>query len=201
MTVEDMIDAVPRYLLENGDFFGIVDTSGVTLQLMRGNDNRVWMEVPSPDEQGSYGRHTTLESVPDMVTHLPSSFASLKSELTFQSWQRDPGAPKLFALRTDEIRPLAVGRGGCLATDMITVGDRGVGYMYREDADREMDSGWRFFSGHESQDYVDDPANTEVYDVNTIANYDPDVIPLLDAPPGSAFERNERGELVPVQPE
>jgi hypothetical protein len=28
-----------------------------------------------------------------------------------------------------------------------------------------------------------------VYDVNTIANYDPEIIPFLDAPVGSAFER------------
>ena len=31
---------------------------------------------------------------------------------------------------------------------------------------------------------MDEASNHGVYDVNTIANYDPDIIPLLDAPVG-----------------
>jgi hypothetical protein len=42
-----------------------------------------------------------------------------------------------------------------------------------------------------SDQYVDDPNNTAIYNINTIANYDPDVIPFLDAPIGSAFERTD----------
>ena len=61
--------------------------------------------------------------------------------------------------------------------------------MYREQPNDPIDSGWRFFAGTESQAYVDDPNNLAIYDVNTIANYDPEIIPLLDAPLGSAFER------------
>ena len=68
--------------------------------------------------------------------------------------------------------------------------------MYRETRDdREADSGWRFFCGHETQAYVDDLRNISVYDVNTIANYSPDIIPRLDAPFGSAF-RARRGRPV-----
>jgi hypothetical protein len=96
---------------------------------------------------------------------------------------------KKFALSADQIKPLAKNRGGCIATDMITVQGDKVGYMYRERADNDVDSGWRFMSGRESQAYVDDAGNHGVYDVNTIANYDPDIIPFLDAPVGTAFER------------
>jgi hypothetical protein len=98
-------------------------------------------------------------------------------------------AEKRFKLRADEIRPLAPGRSGCFATDHITVEGRRVGYMYREHPDGNWDSGWRFFSGSESDDYANDPANMAIYDVNTVANYDPDIIPLLDSPFGSAFAR------------
>jgi hypothetical protein len=45
-------------------------------------------------------------------------------------------------------------------------------------------------SGKESQKYMDDPSNLEIYDVNTIANYDPEIVPFLSAPCGSAFERD-----------
>ena len=82
-----------------------------------------------------------------------------------------------------------------MATDMITVHGQEVGYMYRRVPDptsrfSEFDSGWTFLAGTESQDYVDDPRNFAIYDVNTIANFDRDIIPLLDSPLGSAFARD-----------
>jgi hypothetical protein len=111
----------------------------------------------------------------------------------------DPGE-KRFRLRADQIRPIATGRGACIASDMITVEGRTVGFMYREAPTHDTDSGWRFMAGEESQDYVDDPDNLAMYDVNTIANYDPDVIPLLDAPIGSAYERADgTGRFVEVR--
>ena len=97
---------------------------------------------------------------------------------------------KLYKLRPDEFRPLAPDRGGCYATDHITVDGLKVGYFYREQPDGEWDSGWRFFSGTESDEYADDSDNVAIYDVNTIANYDPEIIPLLDAPIGTAFARD-----------
>ncbi len=69
---------------------------------------------------------------------------------------------KQFRLRADQIRPLAEGRGACFATDMITVGDQRVGFMYRERPDKPPDSGWRFFFGTGTQQYVDDPQNDAV---------------------------------------
>ncbi|AXQ30416.1 DUF2185 domain-containing protein [Solimonas sp. K1W22B-7] len=107
---------------------------------------------------------------------------------------------KTYVLKASEIRDLAKGYGGCIATDMITVQGRKVGYMVREPTHRPHDSGWCFTSGEESQEYMDNPRNHGIYDVNTIANYSPDIIPLLDAPPCSAFARDEEtGELVPVE--
>lgn len=64
--------------------------------------------------------------------------------------------------------------------------------MYRDEPDHNNDSGWRFMAGDESQKYMDDPGNLAFYDVNTIANYDPDIIPFLEAPFGSAFARNSK---------
>ena len=66
----------------------------------------------------------------------------------------------------------------------------------------DSDSGWRFFSGTETQEYVDNADNLEIFDCNTIANYDQDIIPLLLAPVGSAFERNpETGKFEAVDEE
>ncbi len=100
---------------------------------------------------------------------------------------------KVFKIKSDQIKQLVdspIGKGGCLATDYIVCEGFRVGYMYREEADSKEDTGWRFFSGEEDQDYIDDLSHTGVYSVNTIANYDPEIIPFLDAPYGSAFERD-----------
>ena|ERR1700760_2706101 len=79
--------------------------------------------------------------------------------------------------------------GGATATDTITVDGRDVGYMYRDEPINPIDTGWRFFAGDESLEYIRDNNNTEIYDINTIANYDPSIIPYLDEPPGTAWER------------
>lgn len=98
---------------------------------------------------------------------------------------------KKFRLKAHEIISLIPPMGGCIATDKITVDGLKVDYMYRENPNNDLDSGWRFFSGTEDQDYVDNPDNSMVYDVNTIANYDKAIIPYLNLPYGTELERIE----------
>lgn len=106
---------------------------------------------------------------------------------------------KKYGLEAHEIKPVATGHGGCIASDMITVEGRKVGFMYRDEPAFDEDSGWRFVAGLESAEYMDDPDNHAVYDVNTIANYDAEIIPFLNAPIGSAYERDEEtGEFLEV---
>ncbi|MDR0212963.1 MAG: DUF2185 domain-containing protein [Comamonas sp.] len=105
---------------------------------------------------------------------------------------------KNFALSAQDIRPLAEGHGGCIATDMITVHAKAVGYMVRETPVQAEDSGWCFMAGDETQEYMDDASHHGIYDVNTIANYCPDIIALLDTAAPCAFERNASGQLVPA---
>lgn len=96
---------------------------------------------------------------------------------------------KIFKLKREQIAPIALGRGGCLSTDRIVVDGKPVGYMYRERPCNEQDSGWRFFAGDEDESYMSDSQRHGVYDVNTLVNYDPDILPFLDAGVGSRFER------------
>ncbi|WP_193213215.1 DUF2185 domain-containing protein [Luteolibacter marinus] len=98
---------------------------------------------------------------------------------------------KDFNIPGSDIKRVIPYMGSCLATDHITVEARKVGYMYREEPDDKIDSGWRFFSGAESDDYVNDPVNLARYDVNTICNYDPAIIPYLESEAGRAFGRVE----------
>jgi hypothetical protein len=99
---------------------------------------------------------------------------------------------KKFKLQPDQFINLVPLIGGCFATDKITVDGMKVGRMYREEPnkkDKKWDSGWRFFSGTEDQEYVDYAANIMIYEVNTIANYDRAIIAYLDLPYGTELER------------
>lgn len=108
-----------------------------------------------------------------------------------------PPRKKDYLLWEPELRlylPRWEGPNGCFATNHITVLGKKVRWCYREKPDGKFpDSGWRFFSGEEDDGYVNDLAHTEVYELNTICNYDPGIIPLLDAPYGSAFSLGEDG--------
>ena len=96
---------------------------------------------------------------------------------------------RVFAIEKNDIVQLVESMGYCMASDDITVKHKPIGYMYRETPDDADDSGWRFFSGEETQEYVDDPQNFGIFDVNTIANYDSAIIPYLKSPAGSELVR------------
>jgi len=102
---------------------------------------------------------------------------------------------KIYRLKSHEIRPIVFGIGGCLATDRIVVDGRRVGYMFRDSPINEQDSGWRFFSGDEDENYIRNDDHHGVYDVNTIANYDHDIVPFLRSEYGSHFDRDEEGNF------
>lgn len=97
---------------------------------------------------------------------------------------------KQFRKLAQEIGPIATGRGGCIASDRITVDGHPVGYMYRSSPSDPVDSGWCFFAGDEDDRYRDNADNFGFFDVNTIANYDHGIVPHLDSPIGSAFIRD-----------
>jgi len=103
-----------------------------------------------------------------------------------------------FKLSASQILPIAQGHGGCIASDRITVDGAPVGYCYREVPVNKMDSGWRFLAGDENDEYMQNSSLHRVYDVNTIANYDRSIIPILNSQVGTAFERVD-GKLALIQ--
>jgi len=103
---------------------------------------------------------------------------------------------KEFLLSSEEIRQLIKPMGSCYASDKITVDGMKVKYMYREQPVFSGDSGWRFFSGTETQEYVDDENNLMIYDLNTIVNYDPAIIPFLEMDTGTELERSSGDNFI-----
>ncbi len=84
--------------------------------------------------------------------------------------------------------------GYALAPRQLVDQGRRVRFCYREEPDDETDSGWRFFSGEETQEMMEDPDQIGLYDITTIARIDPDVIPLLAWRAGFAFVRQDPAE-------
>lgn len=82
-------------------------------------------------------------------------------------------------------------RGYALAPKSLVSNKQPVLFMYRENPDNCQDSGWRFFSGTESDEYVNNPDNIGMYDMATITNFCSDVIPYLNSPYGSMYERQD----------
>ena len=103
-----------------------------------------------------------------------------------------------FKINKKDLKPIAVGYGACYATDLVMKKGMKVGYMYREEPSDPM-NGWVFMSGTESQEYMDDADNIAIYDTNTVANYDPKIIPFIECPVGTECERTADGKLQIIQ--
>jgi hypothetical protein len=90
-----------------------------------------------------------------------------------------------------EFEDIILNGGTCYASLKITKDGLPVGYMHREEKEDEFDSGWRFYSGTEDDAYVEDAENIMLYDLNTIANLDRAILPILKKPIGTEWERIE----------
>ena len=79
---------------------------------------------------------------------------------------------------------------GCIASNKITKEGWKVGFMTREKPNKDMpDSGWSFFKGDEDEEYMNNPNNFHVFAINTICNYDPDIIPYIHSDVGTKLIR------------
>lgn len=83
-----------------------------------------------------------------------------------------------------------------MVSDKLTKEGFKVGYMYREEPTiGNPDSGWRFMAGNEDDEYMNNPNNHHIFAINTICNYDKDIIPYLKSKIGSAYIRIGNNEF------
>ncbi len=100
-------------------------------------------------------------------------------------------------LNKDELEMLVTSEKGCFVSDRISLDGAMPCYAYRETPFKNFpDSGWRFFAGDESREYTTDTENSNIFPLNVIANFDPTIIPLLDAEINTAFIRKDGEEFV-----
>jgi hypothetical protein len=95
----------------------------------------------------------------------------------------------------DEVEPSLVDKyiHRCLVSNKILAEGCKVKYLMREESlgeyrDGIVDSGWRILAGDESQEYLDDPENTQFVSLGAVLNQDDTFLELLEEPIGAAFE-------------
>lgn len=83
--------------------------------------------------------------------------------------------------------------GGLMVSKMVVDEQIMPRFMYREKRTRPEDSGWRIFTGFESEEYNDDPNNIGIYNPSTILKIDPSIKDILLKGIGSVYEKTEDG--------
>lgn len=96
LNLEKVTSRLLPKLESDSDFIGIVDANGKTVQFMfHRADNCIWMEIPSPEKRGSYGKYILPFELHDEIKNLPSEFSvSRFPEMKFQSWDAQPPKKK-----------------------------------------------------------------------------------------------------------
>ena len=92
--------------------------------------------------------------------------------------------------QTPEIKPFPL-IGALMVSKKVTEEKLPVLFMYREKPSRPEDSGWRLFSGFESDDFLANPANTGIYNPMTLIEMDQSLRQLLLRERGIVFERKD----------
>jgi len=97
-------------------------------------------------------------------------------------------------IRTSDPRRVSCAEQKALVSAMVFKTGERMRFAYREAPDHDEDSGWRMFTGHESQDYNDDPGNIRVCIVGALLDRDPSLYDFIREPAGAVFERRVDGD-------
>ena len=79
--------------------------------------------------------------------------------------------------------------GGLMVSKIVVEEKIKPGFMYREKRIQLYDSGWRIFTGFESEDYINNPDNTGIFNPSTILKIDPSIKNILLKGVGSVYEK------------
>ncbi len=76
----------------------------------------------------------------------------------------------------------------CLVSRNITHNLNVIKWMYREEPIGEFDSGWRVFGEDDTEEFLNQEGNVIPLDFNVLANLNPRVVEVYNAPVGADFE-------------
>ena len=89
-------------------------------------------------------------------------------------------------------RWLDIGDRVALVSKLVFEGDKTIRFMYRERPDNEKDSGWRLFSGNETDEYNSDAENIRLCNISWLVDWDPSLLEIFKNKFDAAFERKSK---------
>ena len=75
--------------------------------------------------------------------------------------------------------------GSCIVTKSILNGETKFRWLFREEPLNNIDTGWMAFGDSDNDDYVNDPKNLTVVDLNTLINIEPTILNVYEMPVGT----------------
>ncbi len=126
---------------------------------------RMWVTITQ--EQGFLRPYKgVLENTPVFIEDLKQGV-----EVTFKSCHIAQ-----TIIKKDDPRWIECASLKALVSEMCFAKGECVRFLYRQGVDRKEDSGWRMFTGHETQEYNDDPKNIRIVEVGYMLDRDPSLL-------------------------
>ena len=75
--------------------------------------------------------------------------------------------------------------GSCIVTKSILNGETKFRWLFREEPLNNIDTGWMAFGDSDNDEYVNDPKNLSVVDLNTLINIEPTILNVYEMPIGT----------------
>ncbi|ULJ63004.1 DUF2185 domain-containing protein [Wielerella bovis] len=85
-----------------------------------------------------------------------------------------------------------------IVSRQVSVDGEPIGFVYREPAAFPHDSGWRMFSGAETDEYVENPAHFDTLVLRDLLAGNPELADLMKEKQGAWEWDDETGTFVPV---
>lgn len=143
---------------------------------------RMWVEIRQPLSEGHYVG--ILTNHPQHIRHLAQM-----DEVVFE-----PRHIAEVMIRQDDPRHVKRSDQKALVSKMAFDDGEILRFAYREKTDRPEDSGWRFFTGHEDDEYTEESENIRFCNVGWLLGFEPTLDPFIREPDGAAFEREAKDE-------
>ena len=75
--------------------------------------------------------------------------------------------------------------GSCIVTKSLLNGESNFRWLFREEPLDNIDTGWMAFGDSDNDDYINDPKNLTVVDLNTLINIEPTILNVYEMPVGT----------------
>jgi hypothetical protein len=193
------LEDVEKTAKENPETFFIPSSEERKSQRV-GNSVRLhfWLKDPAPGEPQAERMWVTitqeqglLRPYKGVLENAPAFIEELKQgmEVTFK-----PCHIAQTIIKKGDLRWVDCANLKAFVSELCFDEGECVRFLYRERPDRNEDSGWRMFTGHETDDYANDPKNTRLVDVGFMLDRDPSLLLPLKEAIGAVFERSTKDE-------